>query len=309
MPIYNIYSKRRRGVDEDVPEVYVYDVIPPTLRAQVVQIVRDGLGNPVYVTDQLDQVYKSIRDILCREYGLMSLPDEGRSRHGYQVVVEEFFLRSADLEQALDVIELAFRLIESLQTDAQYGSNMRFSCSPQEAIDELNHRFREHRIGYQFECGEIIRVNSTFLHAEAVKPALCMLTAPMYQGANAEFLSAHEHYRHDRYKECLNECLKAFESTMKAICDKRNWAYDARATSNQLITVCLNNNLIPSFLQSQFASLRASLESGIPTVRNRLSGHGQGSQQLEVPEYLAGYLLHLTASTILLLVKAEEELP
>ena len=47
----------------------------------------------------------------------------------------------------------------------------------------------------------------------------------MYAGANDEFLRAHEHYRHKRHKECLNECLKAFESMMKAICKKRRWPY------------------------------------------------------------------------------------
>ncbi|MGD0954125.1 MAG: hypothetical protein ABR985_17335 [Methanotrichaceae archaeon] len=90
--------------------------------------------------------------------------------------------------------------------------------SPDEAIAELNHRFREHGVGYQYESGMMMRVDSQIIHEEIVRPALSMLSDPMYEGANAEFLSAHEHYRTKKYKECLNDCLKAFESTIKAIC-------------------------------------------------------------------------------------------
>lgn len=47
-------------------------------------------------------------------------------------------------------------------------------------------------------------------------------------------------------------------------------------------------------------------EAGVPTVRNKLGGHGQGAEQIEVPDYVAAYALHLTATNILLLVNAEE---
>jgi hypothetical protein len=49
-----------------------------------------------------------------------------------------------------------------------------------------------------------------------------VLWSAKFDGANEEYLKAHEHYRHRRNKECLTECLteclKAFESTMKIIC-------------------------------------------------------------------------------------------
>jgi hypothetical protein len=56
------------------------------------------------------------------------------------------------------------------------------------AVSELNTRFHEHAIGYQFESGQIIKVDSQLIHAEVVKPALALLSAPEYAGANAEFL-------------------------------------------------------------------------------------------------------------------------
>ena len=41
MPIYDIYSKRLRKMEGDVPEVYVYDDLPKPLRVQIVQIWTD----------------------------------------------------------------------------------------------------------------------------------------------------------------------------------------------------------------------------------------------------------------------------
>src|SRR6185295_15704781 len=107
-------------------------------------------------------------------------------------------------------------------------------------------------------------------------------------------------------KEALNECLKSFESVMKAICEKRGWAYDKLWTSKNLIQVCLDKGLIPPFWQSELSSLRALLESGVPTGRNKLSGHGQGTNPTTVPDYVVSYILHMTASSILFLAEAEK---
>ena len=312
MAIYDLYSKRQKKLNGDTPDVYVYDNIPPALRAQIHHILNDVIGNPTYVSsvDKVEQAYESISNVLVREYGFLSLPDAG-SQHSnsYRVKVLNFLLNSSTYDQVLDVVEISFRLIDYLRSETSYENDMHFGCDYNGAVKELNYRCRENGIGYQLESGEIIRVDSQLVHAEVTKPALVLLSDATYSGANEEFLKAHEHYRHANYKECLNECLKSFESTMKSICDKRGWAYDPRATAQKLIEVCFANDLVPQFLQSQFSSLKSGLESGMPTVRNRLGGHGQGSQQVVVPEYLASYLLHLTATTILMLIKAEKELP
>jgi hypothetical protein len=135
-----------------------------------------------------------------------------------------------------------------------------------------------------------------------------LLTDENFEGANAEFLKAFEHYRHGKTKECLNECLKAFESTMKAICSKRKWVFKPTDTAKALIEVCFQNNLIPVLVQSHISGFRSTLESGIPTIRNKLAGHGQGATVIEVPPHYASYMLHLTATTIKFLVEAEKEL-
>ena len=61
-------------------------------------------------------------------------------------------------------------------------------------------------------------------------------------------------------------------------------------------------------MQSHFTALRSTLEAGVPTVRNRMSGHGQGTEEVMVPESVAAYALHLTASNVLLLTRASAEM-
>lgn len=67
--------------------------------------------------------------------------------------------------------------------------------------------------------------------------------------------------------------------------------------------------MIPDYLQTQLGALRTLLESGVPTVRNKVGGHGQGVEIMEVPEYLVAYTLHATAANILLLAEADKNCP
>jgi hypothetical protein len=50
------------------------------------------------------------------------------------------------------------------------------------------------------------------------------------------------------------------------------------------------------------------MESGLPTVRNKTSGHGQGPTPIELPAHFVAYSLHLTASNIVFLVEAHKAL-
>ncbi len=158
--------------------------------------------------------------------------------------------------------------------------------SSEDAISELNHRFHQHNLGYQYNNGQIIRVDSVFIHTEVILPALSLLSNYDFEGAEEEFRNAHKHYRKQEYKDAIVDCLNAFESTMKTICKKCEWSYSDKASARELIKTMFDNELIPKYLESYFASLRSLLESGVPTVRNKTSGHGQGEFPVDVPEYL-----------------------
>jgi hypothetical protein len=299
---YEIFSKRQK-LGRGEPDVFQYESIPSALRVQVIHIWGDTLGHsdPRY-TNRSEQIYELIHNHLCREYGCFQLGNDP-----YQTTENKLrlFLGRCSTGEALDVIELSFRCITNLSSDPNERYALNSAMTAEVAIAELNERFREHGVGYQFESGIIVRVDSHFLHSQAVKPALQLLASKHYAGANQEFLKAFGHYRKGDAKECLNECLKAFESTMKAICTKRKWAFNSTDTAKTLIDVCVREGLFPAAILSHITGFRSALESGIPTVRNRMSAHGQGSAIVDVPLYYASYMLHLTATTIQLLAEAE----
>lgn len=302
MPVLDLFSKRQKRLKGETKDVFVYNNIPEKLRVQIIHIIRDAIGQDTNYT-YARQMYEYIHKMLCREYGVFSLAEYAKSDGE---AIFGFFLKCSNIDQVLDVVEISFKVIDQTVRGPNYQFYTSVNIQPDDAIAELNIRFREHGIGFQYEAGEIVRIDSQFLHSEVVKPTLTLLNQKTYMGASEEFLKAHEHYRHGRNKECLNECLKTFESVMKAICQKRKWKYDQKHTAKQLIEICFAQELIPKYLQNQFSSLRSLLESGIPTIRNRLGGHGQGTELITVEDDLAGYALHLTATNILFLVNAEK---
>jgi hypothetical protein len=309
MTIADLFSKRQQKIRPEAPDVPEYSQIPRPLRAQIAHILRGLFGHRVtYDLNGCVEAFGEIEEALCREYGLCILPTNPTDiTTTPDVRVIDFLLHEEDQRKVLDVVEASFRLLTRLRSSPEWQSRIsqeKFDT----AVTELNARFREYGIGYQYENGEIVRVESQFIHSEVVKPALALLGREDYAEANAGFQKALEHYRKGETKECLNECVKTFESTMKAICIKRKWAFKPKDTAKELIDVCLKNGLTPPLIHSHIRGVRATLARGIPTVRNGVHGHGQEVQWTDVPPHYAGYMLHLTAATILFLVESERAL-
>ena len=174
-----------------MPDVYQYDTIPEELRVQIIHIIRDAFGDLYDFRGTEREDFKLIHEALCREYGVFYLGH--RNDSNFDAVVN-FLLQTQEIDKAIDVVEFTFKYIDRIVREHQlrYENN---ALSPDDAIAELNHRFLEHGVGYQYESGIMMRVDSQFVHEEIVRPALSMLFDPMYEGANAEFLSAHAHYR------------------------------------------------------------------------------------------------------------------
>lgn len=309
MAIFKLYSKRQKELRGEIPEVFSYDVIPQALRVQASLIIDDAFGTDIgrYGNENKpEKAFSMIHEAICREYGVFELGinNTGYSRTGREQLKDQL-LYSKETDNVLDIIEFCFKYITKVigKDLGNYTQTTNIKLAPNEAVEELNARFKEHGVGYQFESGEVIRVDSTYIHSEITKPVLTLLWNDKFNGANEEYLKAHEHYRHGRNKECLTDCLKAFESVMKIICTEKGWAFNQTDTASQLINVCFANNLIPSFSQNQFSSLQNLLKTGIPTIRNKVGGHGQGQVPQKVDDELTRYGLNLTGANIIFLIE------
>lgn len=314
MSIFKTFAKRKKEAENaGKPVTYRYDCLPQGFRVQVVHIWNQALDLDAYDSFAKGR-WDFIHDTLVEEMEVFELPYSGYS--GNRLVnCSNFLLQSEDINEVLSLIELSFLCLDTSVRHfghrhyyAEWNSGRKLT--PDDAINKLNYRFREHAIGYQYSNGQIVKVNSQYLHSETVEPAITLLHDAGFEGALQEFMTAHKYYRERNYKDAIVNASNAFESTMRTICDIRGWAYQPSATSSKLIDILFDNDLVATEMKSHFTSLRSTLASGVPTIRNKggQGGHGQGSTPIELPDHIAAYALHLTASNIVFLVESYKAL-
>lgn len=187
------------------------------------------------------------------------------------------------------------------ETDIKYNED---HCQKIDgSLSELNYRLKQNNLGYEYINGELIRIDNKLLHGIVVKPALYLLNSEDFDGAEEELRKAFEFRRKGDNKNSILEALKAFESTMKTICDKKGYAYDSnKDTAQKLISTLEKNNFYPSYMNNHLTSLRTTLESGLPVLRNKNAGHGQGATVVNISDEFTEYALHLAATNMVLLV-------
>ncbi|MFU3828947.1 STM4504/CBY_0614 family protein [Pseudomonas aeruginosa] len=307
MPVIDLYSKRRKRELGLLPDVYTYDNFTSSLRTQICYVISDALG----IQDQNEKEinYESICEVLRREYGVYRLVSDLHPRTKAPQELLNFISCEQDIDRVLDAVELSFLVAESYRGRAYvYGySKGDPSAYLDECVSEINSRFKEHGKGYEISSGKVLRIDSELLHNEIVKPAINFLNQVEYAGPRDEFFSAYEHYRHGNIKEALNDALKAFESTIKVVLELRGWEYDKTSPAKRLLAALLANKFLPSYHQNHLNALSTLLESSVPTIRNKEGGHGQGSEVSEVEPEVAAYVLHMTASAIVMLCSLEKK--
>lgn len=296
--MYKLFSERIKNKDGE-PEVYIYDEFPEAFRNQVFYIMAD-------VLDQYEGygygLWGYMHDTFSREKGLKRL---GRHDKGLERYNVEIYTNVSSQEDFLDFVDYIFHLFDVGCRDIQpqYRHDLDTNAMVDKAIEELNYRFKQHNLGYEFVNGEVIRIDNKMLHQEVIKPALRLLYEEGFDGAEEEFRKAFEYRRKGDNKNAILEAGKSFESTMKTICDKKDYTYDkAKDTAKTLINILENNNFYPTYMSSHMANLRTTLETGLPVVRNKKAGHGQGSTVESISDEFAEYALNLAATNIVLLV-------
>lgn len=309
--VYEPFHIRQRNTERaGQPVLYRYDVLPQPFRVQVYRIIKDTVGEQPSTTtvhyvnigdEPLEPrtVGRIVWIAVSEELGLTTSISGGwREYH------DLLLSGQTPIDQLLTAIEIAFRAISKLRDS--YRDQFRCRYRQQDAIAQLNRRFRQHDLGYAFEGGIVVRVDSQYLHTQTVSPALQLLGAAGFEGAQALFIEAHEHFRHGENDDAILDAARAFETTMKHICDEMKWEYPDRANAKDLIATVTKKGLFPNWHQNHMNSLRTLLE-GLPTVRNKEAGHAD-TQGEDAPDDMAAFAIHLAASNIVFMVEAFERL-
>lgn len=293
----DLYSVRNKKT----PENLIYDSIGVKLRTQIVRVWSRFFRQ--LDPDISEEIWFEINSVICDEHGVNSIYEPPIGFYKESEKCRKYFERLEQIEELFDVIEAVFRAI----TKVPEILNQRVGITPDHIIADLNSRFRENDFGYEYNRGNILRIDNNLLHEDIIDQVIHLTNEPLFQNANEEFLSALTHLKNGRNKEALSDSLKAFESTMKIIIHDFKWDYQQNDTASKLIQKCLDKELIPKFLQSQFSALRTTLEAGIPTIRNKNSGHGQGPVKIVVPDSLATYSIYMTGTCINYLIELYKE--
>lgn len=295
--MYTLYSKRNKDASGD-PEIYVYDIFPLTFRNQVFYVLSDVLD---YFADHgATDVWNYLHRNYAREFGVKTL---GPNYLSNKEKVEVFVEQSSDID-FLDFLDYSFSILSNLRNAPIYANEQDKNEVITHAFDEINFRFKQHNLGYEFSEETLLRKDNEVLHQNVIKPALKLLIKPGFAGAEQEFLNAFEHRRKGENKDAILDALKAFESTMKAICDGMGYTYNSsKSAAKDLIGILECNGFYPAYMNNHMTSLRTSLESGLPTMRNKNAGHGQGGAVVNISDEFTEYALNLAATNIVLLTK------
>lgn len=288
-------------------DVFIYEPISQKFKNQFIKIVRNFFELKAF-RDVYEKFWGNIYDEILDFHGLKLLPKRG-FHDDTSDRIESYFDELQNLDLELDVIEFCCRQI-IWASEWHLKSNF-YSDIPNEAkagIAKINSRFRQNGLGYEFINDIIIKIDSNLLHTEVIKPVLHFIHDENFKAVDEEYRLAYEHYRHGNLPDCLTNCGKAFESTLKIICTKKNWQFDpVKDTAKKLITICFENGLVPKYLQQHYSSFISAIESGVPTIRNKDGGHGAGAEERKIPDYFASYMLHLTGTSIKLFTDAYKE--
>lgn len=300
--MFDLLSRRIKNASGE-PEVYVYDDLPEAFRTQVYYIMEDII-NP-YCDYGDDESWIEVHNIFAREKGLKKLGNYEVWMEAYGEKNIEEYLDNSSTEDVLDFIDCTFnhfdRELRKIKPEDKYDYDSNGKVD--KAIIELNFRFKQHGLGYEFVNGEIIRIDNTIIHEYIIKPALRLIYDEGFSGAEEEIRRAFEYRRKSDNKNAILEAEKAFESTMKTICDKKGYAYDkAKDAAQKLIKILESNNFYPTYMSAHLTNLRTTLETGLPVIRNKNAGHGQGSSVVNISDEFAEYALNLAATNIVLLV-------
>ena len=301
--IFELFSQRNS--EKKNLDVYEYENFSQAFRNQVFFIISDFIS--LYKDNYQNSpriIYTDIYDIYIRQKGIKELINYGRNNSvEYEI---EIFISQSEATDFIDFIDLVFQCIDKhLRNQSFHGYSSAHEGENEQAdnaIKELNYRFRQHGLGYEFLDGQLIKKSNELIHQEIVKPALVLLHNKKFKGAEDEFLKAFEDYKNGNNKDALMNAQRAFESTLKCICKEKKIKYKEDETSRPLIKHLIDRGVFPSYQDSYMNNLEQVLSGGLPTVRNKEAGHGQGDEIKTVDNTLVEYAIHLAATNIVYLV-------
>jgi len=282
--LIELYSDTQRKLQ--TKDIFIYDRLPRTFKNNIFHFIREHLSLENLVLLYKKMVMERGMNRAIRETYL-KMPDTFLDDF---IKGFENFINKVDEEDEvsfhLDLIAIFLNMV-----------------SDESITDEVNNILYKYSLGYQVDTikNQIIRVDSKVIYKETTIKVLHLLNDTKFDNADDEYRKAYEKLKDADYENVLVEANKAFETTMKIICDLKGYGLPQKHTASALIAHLKKNDFIENFQTDKFNGLAKTLES-VSIVRNNQGGHGQGIIKRNLSTIYAEYALQVTASNIILLI-------
>ena len=182
-------------------------------------------------------------------------------------------------------------ILQGYPTEALDAIEAWFACAPSEsdsAARDLNALLAIHSSPWRFVAGEAVLIDSAYLHEELVAKTADLLGKAKGTGPLQEFQAAVSALQDGECKRAVVEAHKSVESVMKLVLEtQEHWTF------GRLLSEVVKSGLLPDYYE-EFLRHFELLALGAVKARNRPgTGHGQGSQAVDVPRSLAQFAIHL----------------
>lgn len=275
---------------KEVSDVFQYEEVSQKMRNRFIFITENAFSN--YYSHVVKEFWWNIINQIKIEMGVMLYANP------FSHEVLEILLNLEDRECIY-----VFELIMGEFVESYSSTDFR---NVEDFISKVNKMFLENSFGYEFVSKHLIKVDRQFTHQEIRMGAIQLLHEVEFESASNEYMQAFTDYKNGNLKSSITNAGKAFESTMKIICENLRYPYKQSDTAKKLISTLMTKEFIPTYLQTHFSGVVNTLESGLPTVRNKHS-HGDGAIEVEVTDKVVRYALNLCATNIVLLVEIYNE--
>lgn len=214
---------------------------------------------------------------LIIEHGWDQLPPPpGKAELGVAYANQRHLVMTGEAPVVFDYVEVAFKWMEDA-TKAGFKS-------------KLNGLFDLLECPWRFTDGEFFKLDADFVGARLVDEAHSALATFNFDGAAHEFAKARQDAVSGEPKDAILYSAKSFESVLKVLTGLEN------ANADSLIRALIGQGYLDDLPEAARASFGEQILKTLPSLRNRLAGHGQGSTVVQVPPVYGELALQLAAA-------------
>jgi hypothetical protein len=155
---------------------------------------------------------------------------------------------------------------------------------------KINQIFDLHECPWRIADGEFFKLDADFMGTRLAARAHDALAAHSFVGAADEYAKARQELGSGDVKDGISHAAKSFESVMKVITGLQH------ANADQLIETILSQGYFDDLPQSIRPGFADQVMKTLPFMRNKLAGHGQGAEIVDVPVAYGELAMQLAAA-------------